>query len=254
MLKPDEIFYTEYGSGPPLVLLHGLMVSGDMFDVLKEPLGTRYRLIMPDLRGHSRSRNLPPPYTIQQLAQDVSDLMDRLYIPSAAILGYSQGGAVAQALALDHPEKVSRLILVCTFAHNDVSFWEKLEARLAPVFMSLLGLRILARIVVSAVAKDLIKKDAEWLRNEMAGQDKRRMIRAWKELVAFDSSARLGEIHCPTLVIAGSKDRAVPAGHGKALHDGIDGSQFILIAGGGHMLIWSHTEQFVTEIERWLTG
>ena len=60
------LYFTEHGSGPPLLLVHGLMVSGEMFEPVIEPLATRHRVIVPDLRGHGRSRELWPPYTVAQ--------------------------------------------------------------------------------------------------------------------------------------------------------------------------------------------
>src|SRR5512136_1231647 len=94
--SPGLVYFTERGSGPPLLLVHGLMMTGEMFKPVIEHFATRHRVIVPDLRGHGRSRELPPPYTAAQLASDLARLLDHLGIKSAAVLGYSQGGAIAQ--------------------------------------------------------------------------------------------------------------------------------------------------------------
>ena len=86
------LYVTERGSGPPLLLVHGLMITGEMFDPVIDELATRHRVIVPDLRGHGRSRGLPPPYSARQLAGDLARLLDDLAIGSTAVLGYSQGG------------------------------------------------------------------------------------------------------------------------------------------------------------------
>src|SRR3984885_6976710 len=112
------LYFTEHGSGPPLLLIHGLMVSGEMFEPVIEHVATRHRVIVPDLRGHGRSRGLPPPYTAAQLASDLSRLLDHLGIDSTAVLGYSQGGAIAQQLVLDYPKRCDRLVLACAYAFN----------------------------------------------------------------------------------------------------------------------------------------
>jgi pimeloyl-ACP methyl ester carboxylesterase len=96
------LYFVEHGSRPPLLLVHGLMVTGDMFEPVIEHLAARHRVIVPDLRGHRRSRRLPPPYTAAQLASDLSHLLDNLGIDSTAVLDYSQGGAIAQQLVLDY--------------------------------------------------------------------------------------------------------------------------------------------------------
>src|SRR6266571_7342538 len=93
----------------PLLLVHGLMVSGEMFEPVIDHFAATRRVIVPDLRGHGRSRGLPPPYTAAQLASDLSRLLDHLGIDSTAVLGYSQGGAIAQQLVLDDPSRCSHL-------------------------------------------------------------------------------------------------------------------------------------------------
>ena len=97
----------EFGAGAPLLLLHGLMVTGDMFRPIVAALASEHRLIVPDLRGHGRSGNLPGPYTTEQLAADLPDLLDRLGLGTVDILGYSHGGAVAQQFAFDHPRRAT---------------------------------------------------------------------------------------------------------------------------------------------------
>src|SRR5215208_2032690 len=90
-VSSDLLHFREYGSGPSLLLVHGLMVTGEMFEPVIEHFAARHRVIIPDLRGHGRSRGLPPPYSAAQLASDLSRLLDHLGIASTAVLGYSQG-------------------------------------------------------------------------------------------------------------------------------------------------------------------
>ena len=210
----EPIAFTERGSGPPLVLVHGVMITGDMFEPVLDRFAARYRVIVPDLRGHGRSRGLPPPYTVPQLAWDLSRLLDRLDVPSAAVLGYSQGGAVAQQFALDYPHRCRRLVLACTYAFN--------AARAAEV----VGL--------------------------IADQDAALMVAAWRAAMAFDSRHRLREIACPTLVLAGADDAAVPLHHARMLHDGIPGSRLLVIDRADHALIWARPDEFTSVVEAFL--
>jgi 3-oxoadipate enol-lactonase len=94
------------------------MITGEMFEPVLAQLARRQRVIVPDLRGHGRSRGLPPPYSVPQLAADLVGLLDQLGIGATDVLGYSQGGAVAQQLVLDHPQRCARLVLACTYAFN----------------------------------------------------------------------------------------------------------------------------------------
>jgi 3-oxoadipate enol-lactonase len=113
--------------GRPVCSCTRLMVTGEMFQIVIEPLAIRHRVIVPDLRGHRRSRGLPPPHTVAQLASDLSRLLDYLGVYSIAVLGYSQGGAVAQELVLDYSRRRDGLVPVCTYAFNMTTFREKTE-------------------------------------------------------------------------------------------------------------------------------
>jgi 3-oxoadipate enol-lactonase len=252
LVSPELLYFTERGSGPPLLLVHGLMVTGEMFEPVIGHFATRHRVIVPDLRGHGRSRGLPPPYNAAQLASDLARLLDHLEIDSAAVLGYSQGGAIAQQLVLDHPKRCDRLVLACTYAFNMATPREWLEGHLAPLLIRVLGLRRLANLVVSQSMLRLNQERTNWLAGLMADQDRTLMLTAWKETMAFDSRKRLAEIRCPTLVIAGSNDQGVPIHHAKMLHDGIPGSQLVIIDGADHALIWTHTDEFVRVTEEFL--
>jgi pimeloyl-ACP methyl ester carboxylesterase len=250
----DLLYFTERGSGPPLLLVHGLMVSGEMFEPVIADFAARHRVVVPDLRGHGRSRGLPPPYTAQQHAADLSNLLDHLGIASTAVLGYSHGGAVAQQLVLDLPTRCSRLVLACTYAFNVVTVRERLEAHIAPLLIRVLGMRRFAKLVVSRGSKELSERRRDWLVGLIASQDQTLMLCAWKQAMAFDSRLRLAEITCPTLVVAGSDDTAVPLHHAKMLHDGIPNSQLVIIDDAGHALIWTRPYEFVRVTEEFLGG
>src|SRR6478609_3592322 len=118
VMAANLVAFTEHGAGPPLLLVHGLMITGEMFEPVLDHFAERHRAIVPDLRGHGRSRALPPPYTVEQLARDLADLLDHLGVEMVDVLGYSQGGAVAQQFVLDHPARCRRLVLACTYAFN----------------------------------------------------------------------------------------------------------------------------------------
>jgi 3-oxoadipate enol-lactonase len=225
-----------------------------MFEPVIEHLAARHRVVVPDLRGHGQSRDLPPPYTVAQLAADLSHLLDDLGVASAAILGYSQGGAIAQQLALAHPQQCDRLVLACTYAFNMVSFRERLEGHVVPLLIRALGARRFAKLIVSQGLKSVPAELAGLVLNLMESQDDKLMISAWKELLAFDSRERLAEIKCPTLIIAGAKDNAVPMHHAKMLKEGIDGSRLVVIEDADHALIWSKTGEFVQVTEEFLRG
>lgn len=250
--SPNVLYFAERGSGSPLLLVHGLMITGEMFEPVIGSFAGNHRVIVPDLRGHGRSRNLPPPYTVEQLAFDLVPLLDHLGIESTAVLGYSQGGAVAQQLALDHPSRVSRLVLACTYAYNMASLRENLEGHLVPFFLRCLGMRRFAKLVLSQGLKQVPRERAEQATGLIADQDLELMLPAWKAAMAFDSRGRLAEIQCPTLIVAGSKDTAVPMHHARMLHQGIAGSRLEVVPSADHALLWSRPDSLVQVTEEFL--
>ncbi len=180
-----------------------------------------------------------------RLAADLANLLEHLNIESAAVLGYSQGGAVAQQLALDYPTRCSRLVLACTYAFNMATVREKMEGHLVPLLIGVLGIERFARIVISRGLRQVGKERADWVVGLIASQDPRLMTAAWRAAMAFDSRRRLVEIQCPTLIVAGSADDAVPLHHAKMLHAGIAGSEVVVIDGADHALIWARPDELV---------
>jgi pimeloyl-ACP methyl ester carboxylesterase len=250
------LFVEQVGAGPPLLLIHGLMVSGAMYQGVLPAFATHYRVVVPDLRGHGRSGALPGPYSVEQLARDLARLLDDLHLDAAHVLGYSQGGAVAQQFAHDYPTRVRGLVLGCTYAYNMLSRRERLEGMLAPWFVRILGMRRLARLLFSGVGggQRLPPEIADWLEGILAANDTARMVAAVEAMKAFDSRPWLNQIACPTLVIAGAEDTAVPLAHAHMLAQGIPSAQLRVIDGAGHTLIWTHTEIFVQVVEAFLAS
>jgi len=108
-----DIAYTTLGKGRPFLLISGAGANMDAWapSTLKN-LSTNHTVIVFDNRGVGNTTTGTKPFSIQQLANDTAGLLDALKIQKADVLGYSMGGMVAQQLAVTHPEKVNRLLLV----------------------------------------------------------------------------------------------------------------------------------------------
>jgi pimeloyl-ACP methyl ester carboxylesterase len=252
----SPLFVEQSGAGTPLLLIHGLMASGAMYEPVLPALARRYRVIVPDLRGHGRSGTLPGPYHVEQLARDLAQLLDDLHVDAAHVLGYSQGGAVAQQFARDYPTRVRGLVLGCTYAYNMLSPRERLEGMLAPWFVRILGMGRVARLLSAGAGggQRLSPEQARWLQGILAANDTGRMVAAVEAMKAFDSRAWLAQISCTTLVIAGAQDTAVPLAHAHMLAQGIPGAQLRVVEGAGHTLIWTHAQRFVQIVEAFLAS
>jgi pimeloyl-ACP methyl ester carboxylesterase len=246
----EQLYLRQAGTGTAFLLIHGLLVNGDMFGPVFDTFARSYHVLAPDLRGYGRSKQLGPPDTVEQHASDLATMLKPLSISSAIVLGYSQGGAVAQQLAIDYPDLVSRLILACTFAYNQVTLQEKLEGVLTPWMVRLLSAHQLARLTMNTLAGS--PDQAQWLETMMASNEKHRMVEATKAMLRFDSRARLRQIRCPTLVIAGGNDRAVPLHHAQMLAHGISGARLQVVPNAGHFMILTHAPEFVDAIQVFL--
>jgi len=110
-----SIWYATFGSGPPVVLLHGGLANSKLLGRQVPALAEKHRVIVMDSRGHGRSTRDAQPYGYALMASDVIGLMDYLGIAQAAIVGWSDGAILGLSLAMSHPDRVSRLF---AFAAN----------------------------------------------------------------------------------------------------------------------------------------
>ena len=100
--------------------------------------------------------------------------------------------------------------------------------------------------------KGLSPERAAWVAGLIGSQDTSLMIAAWQAAMAFDSRARLGEIACPTLVLAGAADKGVPMHHARQLHEGIAHSRLVVVDGADHAMIWADPDRFAREVDAFL--
>ena len=106
-----KLYRTTYGQGPDLLILHGLLGSGGNWATLaRKAYGPQFRTIVPDLRNHGRSPH-DPVFSYEAMVADLLELMEDEGIEKAHVLGHSMGGKLAMHLALEHPERVGKLII-----------------------------------------------------------------------------------------------------------------------------------------------
>jgi pimeloyl-ACP methyl ester carboxylesterase len=115
-----EIYYEIHGSGQPLVLLHGAYSSIDTtFGKMIPILAQTRQVIAVDLQGHGRTADIDRPLSYAQMADDTAALLEKIGIANADVFGYSMGGAAAMQIAIRHPERVRKLVLVSTYFESD---------------------------------------------------------------------------------------------------------------------------------------
>jgi pimeloyl-ACP methyl ester carboxylesterase len=105
-----NLYYETYGTGRPLILLHGGLMSGEMFEPILPMLADHHQVITVDLQGHGRTADIDRPVDVRLMADDIAALIEHLGLDRPDVVGYSLGGGVALQLAIKHPAVVGRLV------------------------------------------------------------------------------------------------------------------------------------------------
>ncbi|NNL84157.1 MAG: alpha/beta fold hydrolase [Myxococcales bacterium] len=231
-----EIHLREQGEGDPLVLIHGLGMSGALWRNQVDLFSENFRTIAVDLRGFGESSRPAETgsYAIDRLAEDIADVARALELPPCHVLGTSMGGFVAQALALAHPE-VCRSLLLCHTGPRMSIPPDVLAARIDALRTK--PLEEYAELVIGqALAPGASPELVAWVRDMIVRNDKRAYTQVLTEgLSAFDLSHRVAEISAPTLVVIGELDGVIPPEEGRELAREIPGAILVEIAGVGHL-------------------
>jgi pimeloyl-ACP methyl ester carboxylesterase len=114
-----NLYVETLGAGPPLILLHGGLGSGEMFGPILPLLVEHHQLFLVDLQGHGRTADIDRPIDVRLMADDIAALINHLGLDHPDLLGYSLGGGVALQTAVNYPEKVGRLVVASAYLRPD---------------------------------------------------------------------------------------------------------------------------------------
>ncbi len=232
------------GQGRVVVLLHGTPFDVRAWDPLVGALGGRCRTVRFDARGHGTATAVPVA-DYRQLATDVVAVLDRLDIDDAHVVGHSWGGQIAQQVALDHPQRVNRLSLLCT------------RASPFPAFASVVAsLRDGTADKEASVARwfsrdELAEPDSvavavrAWLR----GADPHRWAEALEMISTFDVLDRLHRVSAPTDVVAAELDGVAVPDHMAQIADALPDASFRVVTGTRHLLPLQHPAEIARIVE-----
>lgn len=213
---------------PPLLLLAGQANSHHWWDGLRDALAVRHRTVTFDYRGTGETRAPVEDWTTATFAGDAAAVLDVLGYERAAVYGTSMGGRIAQRLAIDHPGRVSALVLACTTPGGPHAVERGQDVR-----------RLLAepdRATRRAALLELFYSDGRRESNllgdpTMTPEAQRAHLRVSGRHDAWDG---LPEIAVPTLILHGSDDRMAPAENARLLGERIPGARVSITVGGRH--------------------
>lgn len=243
MSKPADLFYVDEGAGEPVLFLHGLAGDHGVFSNQAADLSRDYRSIRVDARGHGQSPVPPGPWSITDFAGDFAELLDRLQLPSAHVVGHSAGGVFAMSMALEYPMRVKSLFLVGTSAELKAEIAEKSYRRWAGVA---------EEIGLEAALKDAGLPVPAGARPEH-GLGFARSCRAICRLAEEPLAPRLGGIRVPAAFVAGEKDPFGPGGSVKASR-AVPGAELQILEGQGHYPFRRDIEDFNRRLRKFLAS
>jgi 3-oxoadipate enol-lactonase len=222
-----HIYYEIRGEGERLLIIGGLSMDLTALRGIAPGLAQRYQVIAFDNRGAGRTDKPDIPYSIEMMADDTAGLLDALGIGRAHVMGISMGGRIAIALTLKRPEIVKSLILVSTGPRAPSTLDRRLR----------LGLLEIPRRV-GALGKKYPQPNYAYANQRRASQ-------------GYDATDRLHEIHAPTLILQGEKDRLAPYRLAEAMHNEIQGSKMVSFK-GGHMFLFWRPRELIDAVEDFL--
>jgi pimeloyl-ACP methyl ester carboxylesterase len=236
-----RLSYLDEGPGPCVVLLHGFPLNRQMWAEQVSALGSMYRIIAPDLRGHGESSAPDGVYTMDEMADDVIELIDTLHITERFVLGgLSMGGYVALSLVARYPMRVRGLMLLDTQAGPDTpEAAQNRETGARAVLEAGSASNFVAGLLPRLFSKGTLEtrpERVEPLRAAMERTTPRGIAGTLRGMaIRPDRRSELPRIAIPTLALVGEDDVITPPSVMKAMADAIPNSRLEVVPKAGHL-------------------
>ena len=263
--------YRVAGSGPPLLLIHGIGDNSSTWDEVQTLLAERFTVIAPDLLGHGKSDKPRADYSIAAYANGMRDLLTFLGIDRATIVGHSLGGGVAMQFAYQFPQFVERLVLVSAGGvTKDVNIVLR-AASLPFVAESLPLLQLPGAMSSLRFAGDVLDKALRSAGFQLDIPEVLRILADLPEPTASSAFARTlravvdwrGQVvtmldRCylaegiPVQLVWGARDQVIPVGHARLAHSAMPGSRLEVFKGSGHFPFHDDPARFVRVVEEFV--
>jgi pimeloyl-ACP methyl ester carboxylesterase len=267
-LHGRPVAYAEAGSGPVLLLIHGMAGTYENWQAVIEPLAQHHTVVAPDLPGHGTSAPGGGDYSLGALAAGLRDLLIALGHDRATLVGHSLGGGIAMQFAYQFPETTERLVLVSSGGLGPEVSPVLRAATLPGADLFIAATAGPGRAVGSALARGLAAVGlrpsadvAEVARGyaSLVDPDRRAAFLATLRAVVGTEGQR---VHAgdrlylaegmPVLIMWGRGDRMIPVHHGEHAHQAIPGSRLEIFDGVGHLPQLEAPARFVAVLERFL--
>jgi aminoacrylate hydrolase len=259
---PDggQLVCDEIGSGPPLVLVSGLGGLASFWRGFAEACAGTFRVITYDHRGAGRSSALAGPTSVQAMADDLLALLEGLGTGPVHLVGHSTGGAIAQRIAIDQPESVSRLVLSATFARPCPYMRRLFDGRLQ--ILDGLGLDAYRRHAATVLyppwwiaANDRLLEEELIAAAARARPGEAVAIRARiQAIMVHNCLDALPSISCPTQVVVAADDAITPVHLSRAIAEAVPGTRLTVLPDGGHYAVRTRPDLYRDALLPFLTA
>ena len=226
-LNGIQVYYEIHGDGEPLIFLHGGLGNSDYWEKQVPVFSEKYQVILMDSRGHGRSTFDETPIGYSLMASDVIALMDYLSIEKASLVGWSDGGIIGLDLAINHPNRMKKIIAYGANFHPDGVRPDIEDNETFNAYVE----KAIADYKALSPAPERVDEFFENIGN------------MWATEPNF-SPEQLDSITVPILVLDGEDEEAILTEHTVEMAGMIPGSELILMPGTGHFAMWEQPEEF----------
>ena len=246
-----DIHHDRRGTGPPVVLVHGLGgTAAAIWKHLAPQLGDEFTVVTYDLRGAGESACPPGPYSLDDFVGDLRSLVEQLDLERPALVGHSFGGTIALAYAAEHPAEVSAVAAAGGPTDLPDAARQGLRDRAETVEAS--GMDAVAETVATnGTAPSFRERRPDELRafvGVLAGSDPAGYAATCRAIAGFDLSGRLERIEAPVLLLGGDLDGVAPPGAQAETAGRIAGARYVQVPDCGHILPWEKPDVLRDEV------
>ena len=253
------LHYRDDGAGQPVLFVQGLGVDPRGWAGVTRPLSEQFRCISFDNRDVGRSSMVEAPYDVVDMMGDALGLVDELGINQCDVVGQSMGGVIAQEMAIRHPERVRRLVLVSTYTSGDPRGTAIFESQ-AMLRRTLTRDEYCRATFWSVYSHQDFRRDGfiDEMVRRTAGNDLWQPQDAYERHVRavlnVNTEDRLPQIKAKTLIITGAEDILTPMRFSALLAEKIPDNRLLVVEGAGHGMIWSHPQMVAEDIADFLSA
>lgn len=245
-----NIAVKEEGTGPDMVLIHGIFASKEIMNPLFDYYKKNYHVISYDVRGHGES-DKPEKFDLDDYARDLAALIDYFNLDRPVVIGLSMGSYITLKTAELYPELLSKIVLIGVRGKGEISLMEKAVEENdgnADIDLKEMGRLISNRVYPPNTTPEQIQEYYRGNRGKVElTNDERKNIYA--SLAHYDMMSDIDNVEIPALLLVGQYDGLNPPSESRIVHDALSDSHLEIIEGAGHIIFFEKKNEVISLID-----